>query len=154
MRKVATFLSVSAFVLLAGCEGLFTGERDSKQPLAQADDGSFTAVKLTLNPDMNPIALNLHGETIAHPDESERWNSYRAALTLNGATVAGGTFTINNPGTRPDQPHGGPFRQTMLFASVPQAGEYELTIMLTQPKAITIQSPVLEIRRNTQPQPR
>lgn len=154
MRTLPRLIVVAALLSLVGCEGLFTGSRDSKQPLTQSDDGTFAAVKLTLNPDMNPIALNLHGETLAHPDESERWNSYRASLTLNGSTVAGGTFVINNPGTRPDQPNGGPFRQTMLFAAVPQAGEYELTITLTEPKAITIQSPMLEIRRNTQPQPR
>lgn len=140
-------------LLLAACEGLFTGSRDSTQPLTQADDGSFAPVKLQLNPEMNPIAFNLHGNTVANQLESEHWNAYRATLTLNAAPVATGSFNINNTGVR-DHEQGGAFAKTMLFVSVPQAGEYELTIALAKPKEITIEAPKLEVRRNTQPPPR
>ncbi len=140
-------------LLLSACEGLFTGDKVISRPLTQAEDGSFAPVMLQLTPDMNPIAFNFHGETVPNIAESTRWNSYRATLTHNGSPVASGSFDVNNPGAR-EQEHGGPFAQTMFNASVPQAGDYELTIVPTKPKEITIQSPRLEVRRNVQPSTR
>jgi len=139
----------AALLLLNGCEGLFTGEKALNQPLTQAEDGSFAPIKLRLTPEMNPLAFNFHGDTVPNIAESARWNSYHATLTLAGSLVASGRFDINNPGAREEE-HGGPFRQTMFYASVPQAGDYELTIVPTKPKEITIQSPRLEVRRNVQ----
>jgi hypothetical protein len=135
--------------LLGGCEGLFTGSRESVHDLAQGDDGSFAPVKLDLNPDMNPVAFNLRGSTLASHTEMDRWNSYRATLSLNGAPIATGSFNINNPGTN-QMPQGGDFAHTMLIVSVPQAGNYELSIMVAKPKEITIESPKLEVRRNVE----
>ena len=120
---------------------------------AQNEDGSFAPVKLQLDPAMNPVAVNFKGTTIAHPNESARWNAYVANLTRNGSAIASASFTINNPGTR-DNDHGGPFVQTLFFVTVPEAGEYELNLGVTRPKEITIQEPRLEVRRNTQPPPR
>jgi len=140
--------AIAASLILSGCEGLFTGTRESKQPLTQAEDGSFAVIKLRLAPDMNPVALNIQGSTIASKVESGLYNSYRAALSLNGERIATGTFHINNTGP------GGPFRQTMLYASVTRAGEHELSIVPAKPKEITIEQPMLEVRRNTQPPPR
>jgi hypothetical protein len=142
-----------ALMLLAGCEGLFTGTKEIDQPLTQAADGSFAPAKVQLTPDMNPLAFNFHGETIPNLAESTRWNSYRATLTFAGSAVASGSFDINNPGAR-EQEHGGPFAQTMFYVSVPQAGEYELTIVPVRPKEITIENPRLKVRRNVQPPPR
>src|SRR5688572_6568159 len=126
-------------LLLAGCEGLFTGSRESVYSLTQGEDGSFAPVQLELNPDMNPVAFNLRGSTVASHTEMDRWNSYRATLSLNGAPIATGSFNINNPGTN-QMPQGGDFAHTMLIVSVPQAGNYELSIMVAKAKEITIES--------------
>lgn len=152
VRAAAAALGAVALLLLAGCEGLFTGERESVHPLSMRADGSFEPVRLQLSPAMNPLAFNLKGATIAHYAESGRWNAYRATLSLGGAPVAAGRFNINNPGTREIE-QGGEFATTMLFASVPREAEYELAIELAGPKAITIESPRLEVRRNTEPPP-
>ncbi len=143
----------AALLALAACEGMVTGQQVLQQPLTQNEDGSFAPVKLNLTPDMNPVAVNFKGSTIAHPNDSARWNSYAATLAHNGAALASKRFDINNPGTR-DNDHGGPFVQTLFFVTVPEAGEYELNITVTRPKEITIQEPSVEVRRNTQPPPR
>jgi len=143
----------AALLSLAACEGMVTGQQVLQQPLSQQEDGSFAPIKLALTPDMNPVAVNFKGMTIAHPNESARWNSYAASLTRNGATIASASFNINNPGTR-DQDHGAAFAQTLFFVTVPEAGDYELSINVTRPKEITIQEPNVEVRRNTQPPPR
>ena len=136
--------------MLGACEGLFTGSREIIQPLNQAEDGGFTPVKVQLDPAMNPMAFNLRGETVPNIMESTRWNSYRATLTFAGATVTSADFNINNPGGH-EQEHGGPFAKTLFYVSVQQAGEYEIAIVPTKPKEITIQSPRLEVRKNVQP---
>jgi hypothetical protein len=153
-RVRTAIAALGALVLLsvAGCEGLFTGERESVHSLSVREDGSFAPVRLQLAPAMNPIAFNLKGSTIAHYAESGRWNAYRVTLSLDGAPVAIGRFNVNNRGTREIE-EGGEFATTMLFASVPREGEYELAIELTEPKAITVESPRLEVRRNTEPPP-
>lgn len=152
-RALRRAAAIAALVCLAGCEGTITGQQVIDQPLVQNEDGSFAPVKMELAPDMNPVAVNFRGVTIANPQESERWNAYVANLTRNGASVASASFTINNPGTR-DNDQGGPFVKTLFFVTVPEAGEYELTLGVTRPKEITIQEPRLEVRRNTQPPPR
>ena len=148
--QTARLLLAALMLLLSACEGLFTGTGEIRQPLTEAEDGGFAPVTLALTPEMNPIAVNFHGETVPSPLESGRWNDYRATLTLAGATIASGAVSINNAGTkRHDQ--GGAFAQTMFYVSVPQAGDYELTIMPTKPKEITIQTPRVEVRKNVQP---
>jgi hypothetical protein len=143
-------LVASALLFLAACEGLFTGTQEQSHPLTQAEDGSFDAITMQLTPEMNPIAFNFHGETIADANDSGRWNTYQATLSLDGATVASASFSINNTGTR-DHTQGNAFAQTLFFANVPQAGEYRLAIVPARPKEITIEQPRVEIRRNTQP---
>lgn len=146
--------AVAAILLsLVACEGALTGQHVATLPLTQNEDGSFASVKLDLTPDMNPVAINFKGMTIAHPNESARWNSYTANLTRNGASIASASFQINNPGTR-DNDHGGPFARTLFFVTASESGEYELTIAVSRPKEITIQEPSVEVRRNTQPPPR
>jgi len=148
-RRLAAVL-IAVALALAGCEGLFTGTRESVHALSESADGSFAPVRLQLDPEMNPIAFNLRGGTIAAQAESGRWNSYRATLALNGAPIATGNFNVNNRGTSAHE-EGGDFATTMLIVSVPQAGEYELSIIVARPKEITIESPRLEVRRNTKP---
>ena len=152
MKSTLTLLLLPCLIV-AGCEGLFTGTRDSKHPLAQAADGGFAPVKLRLSPDMNPIALNIHGSTITSSAENGLFNTYSATLSLNGQTVAAGTFHINHPGSRSSD-QGSVFRKTILFATVAQSGEHELSIVPSKPKEITIEAPMLEVRRNTQPPPK
>jgi hypothetical protein len=148
-RQRAVAAAAAAILVLSGCEGLFTGERESVQALTERTDGSFQPVHLELAPAMNPIAFNLKGSTVAHFAESGRWNAYRATLSLDGTPVASGRFNVNNPGTRETE-EGGEFATTMLFASVPRDARYELAIEPLQPKEITIESPRLEVRRNTE----
>jgi hypothetical protein len=148
-RARAGIACAALLFMLGGCEGLFTGERESKHTLTQNEDGSFAPVRLDLDPSMNPIAFNLRGSTVAAHAEMDRWNSYRATLSLDGAPVATGSFNINNPGTN-QMPQGGAFAHTMLIVSVPQTGSYELSIMVAKPKEITIESPTLEVRRNVE----
>lgn len=146
-------LLAAALLPLAACEGVLTGQQVSTQALSQNEDGSFAPVRVDLTPEMNPVAINFKGVTIAHPNESARWNSYAAALTRGSAIIASSSFDINNPGTR-DNDHGGPFVRTLFFVTVPEAGTYELSITLTKPKEITIQDASIEVRRNTQPPPK
>ena len=149
-RAVAMRAAYAALaLLLPGCEGLFTGERATVEPLAESADGSFAPVRLQLDPSMNPLAFNLRGSTVATPIEAGRYNSYRATLLLDGAPVATGQFNVNNRGSD-ESPQGESFAVTMLIASVPQAGEYELRIQAAQPKEITIESPQLEVRRKVE----
>jgi hypothetical protein len=150
LRRTAVGAALLAF---AACEGMVTGQQVFQQPLTQNEDGSFAPVRFNLTPEMNPVAVNFKGMTIAHPDESAHWNSYVANLAHRGAVVASSSFDINNPGTR-DNDHGGPFAQTLFFVTVPEAGEYELSIRVSRPQEITIQQPSVEVRRNTQPPPR
>lgn len=150
LLSLRTALLAASLLALCACEGMVTGQQESTQPLTQNEDGSYAAVKLNLSPEMNPVAINFKGRTIAHPDDSGRWNSYVANLTRNGTAIASASFDINNPGTR-DNDHGAAFAKTLFFVTVPEAGEYELVIGLSRPKAITIQDPSLEVRRNTQP---
>jgi hypothetical protein len=147
--RIAAALVLGGLIALAGCEGLFSGTRESVQPLNQHWDGAFEPVRLNLTPDMNPIAFNLKGTTVARPEEGRRWNAYQAVLSLDGAQVASGRFNVNNPGTRED-PQGGDFATTMLYASVPRTGTYELVIQPLKPKEITIESPQLEVRRQVE----
>ena len=118
--RLGLALACAAAVFLAACEGLFTGARESIHPLTQQQDGGFAPVRITLDPEMNPIAFNLKGATLDSPSEAGRWNAYRATLLSDGAAVATGQFNVNNTGT--DQmPQGGAFATTMLIASVPRA---------------------------------
>lgn len=144
-------LAVSCALLVA-CEGLVTGERTSTHVLTQNADGSFEPVTLSLTPEMNPVAVNFKGMTVAIPDEGSRWNTYTARLARGEAVIATKSITINNTGTLND-PHGGPFAHTLFFVTVPEAGEYQLTLQPAGPREITIEEASIEVRRNTQPSP-
>lgn len=142
--------ALALVAVLAACDGMVTGERVDEWPLTEQADGNFEPVRLALTPDMNPVAINLKGETIAKAGEGGRWNSYVANLVHAGEPIASSRFDINNPGTQ-DQDQGGPFLRTLFFVTVPEAGEYELTVRANRPREITVQALRLEVRRNTQP---
>ena len=73
--RLGLALACAAAVFLAACEGLFTGARESIHPLTQQQDGGFAPVRITLDPEMNPIAFNLKGATLDSPSEAGRWNA-------------------------------------------------------------------------------
>jgi hypothetical protein len=142
---------VAAFcTLLAACEGLFTGEQSSSHRLTQNDDGSFAPITLELSPEMNPVAVNFKGMTVANQAENSRWNTYNARLARGDSVIAMKSVTINNTGAG-NNPQGGPFAHTLFFVTVPEAGEYQLTLELARPSEITIEDATIEVRRNTQP---
>jgi hypothetical protein len=70
-------------------------------------------------------------------------------LSLEGTPVAGVRINVHKRGTREIE-EGGEFATTMLFASDPRKARYELAIEPLHPKEITIESPRLEERRNTE----
>lgn len=145
-------LVAATCVLLVACEGLVTGNQASTHALTQNTDGSFAPVTLELTPEMNPVAVNFKGMTVANQEENSRWNTYTARLARGDSVIATKSVTINNTGAG-NNPQGGPFAHTLFFVTVPEAGEYQLTLELARPREITIEEPRIEIRRNTQPPP-
>jgi hypothetical protein len=153
LTNVFRFLLLTAScALLVACEGLVTGDQASTHVLTQNADGSFEPITLNLSPEMNPVAINFKGMTVANQDENSRWNTYDARLARGDSVIATKSVTINNTGAG-DQPEGGPFAHTLFFVTVPEAGEYQLTIAVTRTREITIDEPSIEVRRNTQPPP-
>lgn len=134
-------------LLTAACDGLFTGEQVARFPL-QARSGGYAPLTVTLGPDMNPIALNLQAAYAANTAEAGKWNSYRATLRKAGATIATGTFQVNNT-SAPMSESAQVISRTMLTIDVAEVGDYELVIDLTAPLAVTLENAQLELRRNT-----
>lgn len=146
MRRFA-LPALLAGILTAGCDGLFTGENVARFPLSEAAGGGYAPLRLTLGPEMNPIALNLHAEYAASDAEAGKWNSYRATLTRGGAAVATGSFNVNNT-SAPNSQSGQVVSRTMLVVEVTEVGDYEIVIAPTAPVAVTLQKAQLELRRN------
>ena len=135
-------------LLLAACDGLFTGAQVTRFPLQPAAGGGFAPLRLTLGPEMNPVALNFSAEYIPDPAQAGKWNSYVAMLSYKGRTIATGAFNINSNVT-PDAPVGAvSVSQTMLLVDAPEIGDYELSISASGQSRITLAHPNLELRRN------
>lgn len=131
---------------LAGCDGLFSGEQVARLPLQPVAGGGYAPLRLSLGPEMNPVALNFSAEYTADPGEAGRWNSYVATLSRNGGAVATGAFSINNNAT-PDAPAGAPsVSQTMLVVEVAEIGDYELSIVVSGQAKLTLKNPNVELR--------
>ncbi len=138
-----------AFVL-AGCEGVTTGERDFLIPVEASEDGSIGPVLIQLSPDMSPVAINFKAQHGDDPNEIGKWNAYQASLSRNGSVVASGMFNINHTGTI-DSPMGATYvTQTMLRVISPETGEYELRITPAKPVEVTLTHTEIEVRRNIQ----
>ncbi|NWG39751.1 MAG: hypothetical protein HXY27_07280 [Hydrogenophilaceae bacterium] len=145
--------AVLAAFVLAGCEGVTTGERDFQIPVAASEDGSFGPVLIKLSPDMSPVAINFKAQHGDDPAEIGKWNSYRASLSRNGSVVASGSFNINHSGTI-DSPMGATYvTQTMLKVMSPETGEYELHILPLKPVEVTLTHTEIEVRKNIQTAP-
>ncbi|MBL8385376.1 MAG: hypothetical protein JNM90_20000 [Burkholderiales bacterium] len=146
MRKFA-LPALLAGLLSAGCDGLFTGENVARFPLSEAAGGGYAPLRLTLGPEMNPIALNLHAEYAASDAEAGKWNSYRATLSRGGSRIATGDFNVNNTSS-PSSQSGQAVSRTMLVVEVGEVGDYEITIVPTAPIAVTLHKAQVELRRN------
>lgn len=141
-------------LLLAACDGLFTGTQVVRFPLQANAAGGFAPIKLALGPEMNPIALNFAAEYTINPAEAGKWNSYVAVLSYNGQDIASNRFNVNN-GNSPDAPTGAAsVAHTMLVVEAAQTGDYELRITAAAPPAITLTQPNVELRRNIRRNPK
>ena len=145
MMRLALAVVLAGFGT-SGCDGLFTGENVARFPL-QAQAGGYAPLTVTLGPEMNPIALNLHAEYGANSAEAGKWNSYNATLSKAGSTIASGKFTINNA-SDPQSPSAQVVSRTMFIVDVAEVGDFELKIDATAPLAVTLDKPQLELRRN------
>jgi hypothetical protein len=145
-----SLLALCLALLLGACESLFTGETVANVPLEADADGGFKPVTFDLSADMSPVALNFHAELGNRPDESGKWNRYRATLRRAGQTVASAEFSINYTGT-PDLPPANPSHvATMLVLRAAEGGQHELSIRPLKAGEVTLQNVRLEVRRNVQ----
>lgn len=151
MRIAGRFLLALFTALpLIACESLFTGETVADVPLEADAGGGYKPVAFALSADMAPVALNFHAELGNRPDESGKWNRYRATLTRGGQTVASAEFSVNYTGT-PDLPPANPSHVvTMLVHRAVEGGEHVLSIRPLKADEVTLQNVRLEVRRNVQ----
>ena len=144
----ALLLGLLLGLLLAGCDGLFTGTQVVRFPLQAASEGGYAPLRLSLGPEMNPIALNFAAEYTINPAEAGKWNSYVAVLSYKGNAIATSRFNINNSNS-PDAPSGAAsVAHTMMTVDAAETGDYELRIALAEPARITLANPNVELRRN------
>ena len=135
-------------LLLAACDGLFTGTQVTRFALQPAPGGGFAPLRLTLGPEMNPVALNFSAEYTPDPAQAGKWNSYVAVLSYKGRPIATGAFNINSNAT-PDAPVGAAsVSQTMLLVDAAETGDYELNITASGQARLTLANPNVELRRN------
>jgi len=145
-RAAILLLILLPALVLAACDGLFTGEQVVRFPLRPVS-GGFAPIILSLGPEMNPVALNFAAEYTVNPAEAGQWNAYVAVLKRNGNIVASAPFNINNNST-PDAPSGAAsVARTMLVFDAPETGDYELSIAATAPARVTMVNPNVELRR-------
>lgn len=146
---------------LVGCEGTTTGQEVASVSLqAAAERGAYQPAKFNLATEMNPISVNFRADFTQEATEFGKWNSYRAVLTHNGATVATRNFTVNHPqaqsaGAGGDAPPPTGTVHTLFITDIPASGEYELVVAPAQPTAMTLKEARVDVRRNvqrTQPQ--
>lgn len=146
---------------LAGCEGTTTGKEVASVSLqAAAERGAYQPAAFSLTTDMNPISVNFRADFTQEATEFGKWNSYRAVLTHNGATVETRNFNVNHPqaqsaGAGGDAPPPSGMVHTLFITDIPANGEYEVVITPVQPAAITLKEARVDVRRNvqrTQPQ--
>lgn len=141
---------VLLLAMLAGCDGVATGEKAVSIDVAQAADGGYGPIKLALTPQMSPVAVNLRAEHGINAADAGKWNSYLATLSFNGREVAASKFNINYSGSAEGQPGAPYILQNMLTARVAEAGDYELTVVPVKPIAVKLSNVRVEIRRNVE----
>ena len=136
--------------MLAGCDGVITGEKASSEAVTETANGGYGPIKLSLTPQMSPVAVNLRAEHGISATDAGKWNTYLATLRHNGREVAASKFNINYPGSVDGQP-GAPYTlQNMLTAKIAEAGDYELTVVPVKPNDIKLINVRVEMRRNVE----
>lgn len=140
-----------AALLLAACEGIFTGKEVETVPLEPAAGGGFKPVAVKLTTEMSPVSLNFRAEQGNFPSETGKWNAYRATLSRAGQVVATREFNVSYTGVVELQPPAHPEHViTMMIHRVEARGEYEVSIKPAKAVEVTLQNPRLEVRRNVQ----
>jgi hypothetical protein len=145
--------------LFAGCEGVSTGSEVVRMPLQTEAKGSFAPVRLPLDTAMNPLSINFRADFTQNPDDFGEYNTYRAQLSKDGNVVATKNFNVNHPQNQKAQGDTGNNAppptstvHTLFITDIQASGEYELTITALK-KAITLNSPSVDVRRNVQRPP-
>lgn len=154
MRKRLAALLMPFASLLAGCEGLFTGNEVARLPLSAQPDGGYAPVKVTLSPEMNPVSFNLHAGFTPDTTQAGRWNTYRATLTKDGNVVFTREFNVNYSGSAESAPAAGPAAIVMMIADIAAAGEHELAITPSKPVEVTLTDPQVAVRSKVERPPR
>jgi hypothetical protein len=148
------FAPWGVLLMLAGCDGLITGEKVLSQPVSESTQGEtkggFGPITLALTPDMTPVALNLRVEHGIDGTLAGKWNHYLATLTFKGREVAASKFQINYSGNADGQAGVPYILQNMLTAKVAEAGDYVLTIVPLKANEIKLTSVRVEMRRNVE----
>jgi hypothetical protein len=146
------YISIAVGLLLvatfAGCDGVATGEKAFSESVTESANGGYGPVRLSLTPQMSPVAVNLRAEHGINATDAGKWNTYLGTLTLNGREVAASKFNINYAGTSDGQVGAPYILQNILTAKIIEAGDYELMIVPTKPNDFKLTSARVELRRN------
>ncbi len=145
-----TALAMSVAASLSGCEGTVTGTKALTMPLQAAPNGGFAPVKITLTPDMSPVALNFRAEQTLSPSEAGKWNRYAATLSQNGNVRAQGEFNFNYTGSGDTAQGSTDQVQTMMMFTFAESGEFDVEIKPIKPIEVTVKDARLEARKNIQ----
>jgi hypothetical protein len=145
---LATVAALTASLL--GCEGTVTGTKALTVPLQAETSGAFAPIKITLTPDMSPVALNFRAEQTLAPSEAGKWNRYSAVLSQNGNVRAQGEFNFNYTGSGDTSQGSTEQTQTMMMFTLAESGEFDLTIKPIKPVDVTVKNARLEARKNIQ----
>ena len=148
IRNVFSATLVTSLFIMAGCDGIVTGEHAETIPLIENSDGGYGPITLSLTPAMSPVAINFRAEHGDDPAEVDKWNTYRATLSQNGREIAVRQFNINHTGS-PEVPTGAPYIVRTLMTLAPTGpDDYELSITPTKPVEVKLTNTQIELRRN------
>ena len=159
MNRSSSAVHARVFLLLAaagitasllGCEGTVTGTKALTVPLQAEASGGFAPLKITLTPDMSPVALNFRAEQTLAPSEAGKWNRYSAVLSQNGNVRAQGEFNFNYTGSGDTSQGSTEQTQTMMMFTHAESGEFDLAIKPIKAIEVTVKNARLEARKNIQ----
>ena len=149
-RLILCAVAVGLVALLLGCEGTVTGTKALTVPLQGETSGAFVPIKISLTPDMSPVALNFRAEQTLAPSEAGKWNRYSATLSQNGNIRAQGEFNFNYTGSGDTSQGSTEQTQTMMMFTLAESGEFDLTIKPVKAIEVTVKNARLEARKNIQ----
>ena len=147
------FLAAAAALIgasLLGCVGTVTGTKALTVPLQAEATGGFAPIKITLTPDMSPVAHNFRAEQTLAPSEAGKWNRYSAVLSQNGNVRAQGEFNFNYTGSGDTSQGSTEQTQTMMMFTLAESGEFDLAIKPIKAIEVTVNNARLEARKNSQ----